>query len=148
MLSSNMISDMLKNFTDFVNEKCQLLLDEYDSFYCVLTDAINGVRHSKILRKRLDDLFAEIGGDDQYERLINGNDFETIFRNILSSALVKLAQLMTECLDQRFADVRMRKLSIENFMERYFVVDKSANNQPSDEALRFQSYNNNLYESI
>lgn len=176
-LSSNLIYDLVRNFTDFITEKCQVLLNEYDEFYCVLIETIDGVKTSKILQNRFNELFIELGCDDIYEKLISGNDFEVIFRNILSSSLVKLAQLMTDLLDSRYSEIRMRKMSIQKFMQTYLVLEEEAVYEPprkqqarenSDGRYReredigyedfddgtaktnlvFHQYDNDLYESI
>jgi hypothetical protein len=149
-MSRNVVIDLLRNFTDFVTEKCQLLLDEYNLFYSLLADTLGAIRNSPALQRQFDDLFVEIGGDDAYEKLISGNDFETIFRNVLSSSLVKLAQLMTDLLDSRLAEIRLRKVGVENFMNKNLVVKKTPGRGPimPEQPPVFQNYQDHLYDSL
>lgn len=147
---------------DFISEKCQVLLDEYDEFYCALTETLEAISGSRSLKLKFESLFVEIGGDEIYEKIITGEDFEIIFRNVLSSSLVKLAQLMTDVLDSRFAEIQERKISIQRFMNQYLLVDDDEKEMPyrptpfkrqfkndmGDEKVVLQAYNSNLYESI
>lgn len=155
------ISDLLRNFMDFISEKCQLLLDEYDEFYSSLTETLDAISGSPKLKTKFETLFLEIGGDEIYEKIITGEDFETIFRNVLSSSLVKLAQLMTDAMDSRFAEIRERKISIQRFMNQHLRVEdeereirrwplphRQAKDAPNDEKVFLHAYNSNLYESI
>ena len=147
---------------DFISEKCQILLEEYDEFYCALTETLDGISQSRSLKAKFEELFLEIGGDEVYEKIITGEDFETIFRNVLSSSLVKLAQLMTEILDTRFAEIQERKVSIQRFMNQHLKVDErerpgfsrpqpyvlSQRHEEPEDKVYLQAYSSNLYESI
>ena len=145
---------------DFISEKCQILLNEYDSFYSSLTETLDAISRSRSLKATFEDLFLEIGGDEVYEKIITGEDFETIFRNVLSSSLVKLAQMMTDILDSRFAEIKERKISIQRFMNQHLKFDDQERpgfNRPKpymrdtedkQEKLYLHAYNNNLYDSI
>ncbi len=166
-LSHNLVYDLVKNFTDFVTEKCQVLLDEYDEFYCVLAETLEGVQSSRRLQQQFSELFKELDCEELYDSLISGSDFEIIFRNILSSSLVKLAQLMTDLLDSRYSEIRMRKASIQRFAQTHLVVREEAEPQLKPQPQRrvlgevqgldsgestgkvvFHTYNNHLYDSL
>jgi hypothetical protein len=165
-LSSNLVYDLVKNFTDFITEKCQMLLNEYDEFYCVLSETIEGVKSSRKLQQQFNDLFRELDCEELYETLISGSDFEIIFRNILSSSLVKLAQLMTDLLDSRYSEIRLRKASIQQFVQTHLVIEEAPESQLKAQPQRkagagqdydsgesaghivFHTYNNHLYDSL
>lgn len=147
---------------DFIAEKCQTLLEEYDQFYCALAETLDGIASSRKLKLQFEKLFLEIGGDEIYDRIITGEDFELIFRNVLSSSLVKLSQLMTEMLDKRFTEIRDKKVSVHMFMNHYLTVNvrqTDANPMPmpkydyydpdnQDDKVLLQAYDSNLYGSI
>ena len=166
-LSNNLVYDLVKNFTDFITEKCQVLLNEYDEFYCVLAETIEGVKSSRKLQQLFNDLFKELDCEELYDSLISGSDFEIIFRNILSSSLVKLAQLMTDLLDSRYSEIRLRKASIQKFVQSHLVIEEARESQlkvkPERQAPKgvndydsgesggrviFHTYNNHLYDSL
>lgn len=151
---------------DFIAEKCQTLLDEYDEFYCALSETLEGIAGSRKLKLQFEKLFLEIGGDEIYEKIITGEDFEIVFRNVLSSSLVKLSQLMTEMLDKRYAEIREKRMSVRLFMNHYLCVEEPeypAQRRPTpykqsevtggrreeeDDKVMLQAYNSNLYDSI
>lgn len=145
----------------FINEKCQCLLEEYDQFYCTLAETLDGIAGNRRLKLRFEELFLEIGGDGIYERIINGDDFEVIFRNVLSSSLVKLSQLLTELIDKRYTEIREKKIAVQCFMNQYLEVEDlegPINRRPTatrhedfredDEKVYLEAFNSNLYESI
>lgn len=151
---------MLTNFTSFVTEKCQNLLNEYDEFYSMLSESLEAIKDNKALQKKLEDIFSEIGGDDLYDKLITGKDFEVIFRNVLSSSLVKLAQLMTDQLDSRFSEIKIKKLSIESFIQQnlrlkrgrqspsYLFKQGGKVQDPEDDRVILHQYSSDLYDSV
>lgn len=159
-LKENLVSDLLRNFSVFVREKCQSLLDEYDAYYSRLAETLAAVANNHRLRAAFEEVFSSGGTQADYQTLISGKDFEIVFRNVLTSALLKLAKTMTDALDKRFQDVRLRRLTVEKFMERYLVLapDSPHNSKPpvyerDDDSvprnrLLLSQYDSHLYESV
>lgn len=139
------------------------MLEEYDLYYCRLAETLEAVSLSRDMRRRFEEIFLEGDIETDYDGLISGRDFEVVFRNVLSSALIKLAQTMTDLLDKRYQEVRLRRLTVEKFMMKNLEVHKPVERRPNfpqeededeepaeddQDQLVFQSYDNNLYDSI
>ena len=151
--------DLLANFNSFINEKCQALLNEYSEFYCLLVETLDGIKRSPELKAKFERLFAQIGGDNLYDRLITGADFEIVFRNVLSSALLRLTQMITELLDHRQTEIHIKKLEVQKFIEKHLILTENLrvvpdletsrdNEYESDHLPVFDSYDNHLYDTI
>ena len=120
--SLKMIVELMNNFLEFVKTRCQIVYDEYDAYHEILARVYEMSSKNAELEGKLEALMEESSTSSIYKTLLSGSQFIVIFRNLITKALIDLANMVNDKIMRRREMLLCQKDEVQALYDEYIAV--------------------------